>query len=666
MWGHIITEASYQYNFNTGFPSTRSDVLIHLAQWQYWWWFWFTFLWSFYYLVVVKTIRTRTLKMHPKIATTYRPHGKWGDFLACMIPAVWCINILTNSNFVLRLTEWQHESSLFTVRIHGRQWYWVYKMELKNFIDIIATPKNVGYNKWVLNSFGDLKTSNNYLHVLRLRYDNRFLKTYWEGKLKEAEKEYNFHITTPVVTKNNIRSGVSVNNLLLSSVTADSIFDSNSVLNQNVASKLPVSDSFKKSLKINVSEGNSKIAIPTQSPLHQLNTLKHNNNLDSLFTLNKKVGLFFEKNKQPYKETSEIVEPQVNFTTSKKNNISNLYPNTSRVLLSGNMFLSSKEEEGAFSTNNTPINDLMWDATDRFFLKYSKKNNLDNISIYTLLKDLNWDNNGKGASNTFYIRNSDHSDLNRWLKRGWGFKEPLRVIKYTNLLDQDIANGEANLNLFRFRFNDNNQNIVGKDVNNVYFAFKQKRYGVRKKFSIKKKFNKNIQNEVTSELSAPNKQRLRVLVKNKYFETINDKDATLSYKYIKKNRKYGEYMPIPLARRLLRTRRTLVLPAHVNIALITNSYDVVHSWFVPSLGIKVDCVPGRSTHHILYIDSVGFYYGQCAEICGRYHHHMPIRVCSLPFEHFLLWWHSYGAPKLMYTKSARKVGSYYANSKYSW
>jgi len=87
--------------------------------------------------------------------------------------------------------------------------------------------------------------------------------------------------------------------------------------------------------------------------------LKHNNNLDSLFTLNKKVGLFFEKNKQPYKETSEIVEPQVNFTTSKKNNISNLYPNTSRVLLSGNMFLSSKEEEGAFSTNNTPINDLM-------------------------------------------------------------------------------------------------------------------------------------------------------------------------------------------------------------------------------------------------------------------------------------------------------------------
>jgi hypothetical protein len=67
------------------------------------------------------------------------------------------------------------------------------------------------------------------------------------------------------------------------------------------------------------------------------------------------------------------------------------------------------------------------------------------------------------------------------------------------------------------------------------------------------------------------------LIKNQYFDTISDKDATLSYKYIKKNKKHGETMPVPLARRILRTRRTLVLPAHINLAVITNSYDVVHS-----------------------------------------------------------------------------------------
>ncbi len=60
---------------------------------------------------------------------------------------------------------------------------------------------------------------------------------------------------------------------------------------------------------------------------------------------------------------------------------------------------------------------------------------------------------------------------------------------------------------------------------------------------------------------------------------------------------------------MLRTRRTLVLPAHVNITAVTNSYDVVHSWFIPGLGLKMDCIPGRATHHNFYVDNVGFYYG---------------------------------------------------------
>ena len=89
--------------------------------------------------------------------------------------------------------------------------------------------------------------------------------------------------------------------------------------------------------------------------------------------------------------------------------------------------------------------------------------------------------------------------------------------------------------------------------------------------------------------------------------------------------------------RLLEVDNLLVLPTHTGLTLITNSYDVVHSWFVPGLGLKMDCVPGRSTHHSLYVRTPGFYYGQCAEICGRLHHHMPIRVCFLPIEHFFVW-----------------------------
>lgn len=52
----------------------------------------------------------------------------------------------------------------------------------------------------------------------------------------------------------------------------------------------------------------------------------------------------------------------------------------------------------------------------------------------------------------------------------------------------------------------------------------------------------------------------------------------------------------------------------------------------------MDCVPGRSTHHSLYFDFTGLFFGQCAEICGRLHHHMPIKLCILNVEHFFIWY----------------------------
>jgi heme/copper-type cytochrome/quinol oxidase subunit 2 len=108
------------------------------------------------------------------------------------------------------------------------------------------------------------------------------------------------------------------------------------------------------------------------------------------------------------------------------------------------------------------------------------------------------------------------------------------------------------------------------------------------------------------------------------------------------------------------------MPIEIRLHIVASSRDVIHSWAVPSAGIKIDCVPGRSTHHTFFVDNVGFYYGQCAEICGRYHHHMPIRICALPFEHFLVWWYSFGLPKLLYTKQKRRIETTYGFNKYVW
>ena len=68
----------------------------------------------------------------------------------------------------------------------------------------------------------------------------------------------------------------------------------------------------------------------------------------------------------------------------------------------------------------------------------------------------------------------------------------------------------------------------------------------------------------------------------------------------------------------------LVLPTETNIRLIVTSNDVIHCWAVPSLGIKIDAVPGRLNTGTLFINREGQFYGQCSEICGKGHGIMPI------------------------------------------
>lgn len=181
----------------------------------------------------------------------------------------------------------------------------------------------------------------------------------------------------------------------------------------------------------------------------------------------------------------------------------------------------------------------------------------------------------------------------------------------------------------------NKEKTVKKKIHNeqTFFVLKQKRYKVKKFIPLRVNYVKD-DFGVKSKLA---KFSDKPFLTNLSFINQFEFESTKLYQMLKKNKAKSEIFNVQLSRRLLRTRKTLVLPAHVNLTLVTNSYDVVHSWFIPSLGLKMDCVPGRSTHHSFYVDTVGFFYGQCAEICGRYHHHMPIRLCMLPFEHFFVW-----------------------------
>lgn len=81
--------------------------------------------------------------------------------------------------------------------------------------------------------------------------------------------------------------------------------------------------------------------------------------------------------------------------------------------------------------------------------------------------------------------------------------------------------------------------------------------------------------------------------------------------------------------RLLETDTAVFLPIKTHIQLLVTSEDVIHSWAVPSLGIKIDCVPGRLNQVSLFIKRQGLFYGQCSEICGINHGFMPIKVVAV-------------------------------------
>jgi len=81
--------------------------------------------------------------------------------------------------------------------------------------------------------------------------------------------------------------------------------------------------------------------------------------------------------------------------------------------------------------------------------------------------------------------------------------------------------------------------------------------------------------------------------------------------------------------RLLETDNKVFLPEHTHIRLLVTSSDVLHSWAVPSFGIKIDACPGRLSQASLFIKRRGLYYGQCSEICGVNHGFMPIVIQTI-------------------------------------
>nr|YP_010000680.1 cytochrome c oxidase subunit II [Prunella himalayana]QOD96592.1 cytochrome c oxidase subunit II [Prunella himalayana] len=135
-------------------------------------------------------------------------------------------------------------------------------------------------------------------------------------------------------------------------------------------------------------------------------------------------------------------------------------------------------------------------------------------------------------------------------------------------------------------------------------------------------------------------------------DEINEPDLTLkaighqwywTYEYTDvKELTFDSYMipttDLPLGHfRLLEVDHRVVVPMSSTIRVIVTADDVLHSWAVPSLGVKTDAIPGRLNQTSFLASRPGVFYGQCSEICGANHSFMPVVVESTPLANFENW-----------------------------
>nr|APX39775.1 cytochrome c oxidase subunit 2 [Longitarsus exsoletus] len=89
--------------------------------------------------------------------------------------------------------------------------------------------------------------------------------------------------------------------------------------------------------------------------------------------------------------------------------------------------------------------------------------------------------------------------------------------------------------------------------------------------------------------------------------------------------------------RLLDVDTRITIPFESNIRMLVTAADVIHSWTVPSLGVKIDATPGRLNQINFTVNRSGLFFGQCSEICGANHSFMPIVLESISPKYFTKW-----------------------------
>lgn len=116
--------------------------------------------------------------------------------------------------------------------------------------------------------------------------------------------------------------------------------------------------------------------------------------------------------------------------------------------------------------------------------------------------------------------------------------------------------------------------------------------------------------------------------------------------------------------RLLESDNHIIIPYNTQSRILVTSYDVIHSWTIPSIGIKIDGSPGRINQGRILIIRPGIFYGQCSEICGANHRFIPIVLESVNIQVFTNWIKQYTSLSNL-SASIGLLNQIIVNNKYS-
>jgi len=293
------------------------------------------------------------------------------------------------------------------------------------------------------------------------------------------------------------------------------------------------------------------------------------NDLKSLYNRNLKNN-FYLKNNFFFKFYNN------NFDFTSSANDVNMF-SASNSLVNENYFFLNKSKRKFW--NNTELNDFLSREDNNSFFKNCfaaykrRKQHKLKKSIFMSLENNN-------TNNTILLsHHNDFFEFSRFYKKSAGIKLPLRLIKYplvNEINNNTFYNGENFVSLFRLRFNKTDLNIEQKLApQSVFLTLKQKRYRRRTNINdFSCLYKDKAEGSKGSKLI---RYSGKLFLKNNAIFEENQIDPTQCYRMLKKNKNRYEHIPVVYSKRMLRTQRTLVLPAHVNITAITNSYDVVHS-----------------------------------------------------------------------------------------